>query len=75
MSDPLRVEAGIEMLTEAYPDEPAQTWDLLRTVLDEGFQSIDQRLKELGPVQPDRFSLPEANERLSELARLRRFRS
>ena len=77
MSDPLRVEAGIEMLAEACPDEPAQTWDLLRTVLavDEGFQSIDQRLKELGPVQPDRFSLPEANERLSELAQCRRFRS
>lgn len=75
MSDPLRVEAGIEMLAEACPDEPAQTWDLLRTVLDNGFQSIDQRLKELGPVQPDRFSLPEANERLSELAQRRRFRS
>ena len=75
MSDPLRLEAGIEMLAEACPDEPAQTWDLLRTVLDDGFQSIDQRLKELGPVQPDRFILAEVNERLSELAQRRRFRS
>ena len=42
--------------------------DLLRTALDEGFQSIDRRLHELGPLQPDRFSLKEANARLSELA-------
>jgi hypothetical protein len=36
-------------------------------VLDEGFQSIDRRVHELGPLQPDRFSLKEANVRLSEL--------
>jgi hypothetical protein len=74
MSDPVLVEAGIEMLAEACPDQPARTWDLLRTALDEGFQSIDRRLKELGPVQPDRFSLQEANERLHELTQRRRFR-
>src|SRR5215831_18628109 len=39
MSDPVLVEAGIEMLAGACPDEPAPTWDLLRTALDEGFQS------------------------------------
>ncbi len=32
MSDPVRMEAGIQMLTEACPDQPARTWDLLRTV-------------------------------------------
>ncbi len=75
MSDPVRMEAGIQMLTEACPDQPARTWDLLRTVVDEGFQSIDRRLKESGPLQPDRFNLKEANERLTELSARRRFRS
>jgi hypothetical protein len=65
MSDPLLLEAAIQMLAKACPDQPARTWDLLRTALDEGFQSIDQRLKEFGPVQPERFSLEEANARLS----------
>lgn len=74
MSDPVLVEAGIQMLTEACPDQPARTWDLLRTALDEGSQSIDRRLQELGPVQPDRFSLKEANERLTELTQRPRFR-
>src|SRR5205809_422316 len=74
MSDPVLVEAGIETLAEACPDQPARTWDLFRTALDEGFQSIDRRLKELGPVQADRFSLQEANERLHELTQRRRFR-
>ena len=57
MSDPVRLEAGIQMLAAACPDQSPETWDSLRTALDEGFKSIDQRLKELGPVQPDRFSL------------------
>ena len=75
MSDPVRLEVGIQMMAEACPDQPAETWDLLRTVLSEGFQSIDQRLKELGPVQPDRFSMEEVNARLKELLQCRRFRS
>ena len=49
--------------------------DLLRTVWDEAFQSIDQRLKEQGPLEPERFNLQEANVRLSELAQGRRWRS
>lgn len=60
------------MLAEACPDQPPGTWNLLRTALEEGFQSIDRRLKELGPLQPDRFDLQEANARLSELAQGRR---
>ena len=68
MSDPVRLEAGVQMLAEACPGQSARTWDLLHTVLEEGFQSIDRRLHELGPLQPDRFSLKEANARLSELA-------
>ena len=72
MSDPSRLQAGIQMLAEACPEQPAGTWDLLRTALNEGFESIDRRLKELGPLCPDRFSLQEANARLSELAQGRR---
>ena len=44
-------------------------------MLDEGLESIDLRLHELGPLQPDRFSLKEANARLSELAQSWRLRS
>jgi hypothetical protein len=75
MSHPVRLEAGIQMMADACPDEPAGTWDLLRTVLSDGFESIDRRLTELGPVEPDRFSLPEANVRLNALAQSRRFHS
>jgi hypothetical protein len=73
MSDPLLLEAGIEILAEACPEQPSATWDLLRSVVDEGFRSIDRRLKECGPLQPERFSLKEADERLGELQQ-RRFR-
>lgn len=75
MSDPIRLEAGIQMMAEACPDQPVETWDLLRRVLNEGFDSIDRRLKELGPVEPDRFSLEEATARLHALAQTRRFQS
>src|SRR6202047_1114368 len=74
MSDPVRLEAGVQMLADACPGQSAGTWDLLRTVLDEGLQNIDLRLHELGPLQPDRFSLKEANARLSELAQRWRLR-
>src|SRR3954470_10165347 len=75
MSDPVRLEIGIQMMAEACPDQPAGTWDLLRTVLSEGFESIDRRLKKLGPVEPERFSVEEANTRLNALAQNRRFQS
>ena len=65
MSDPVLIEAGIQVLANACPDESSQTWDLLRTAWDKGFQSIDERLKNLGPLQPDRFSLNEVNTRLT----------
>ncbi len=57
MSDPFLLEAGIEMLAETCPDQSPATWDLLRSALDEGFRSIDRRLKECGLLRPDRFSL------------------
>lgn len=73
MSDPLLLEAGIEMFAEACPEQPPTTWDLLRSTLDEGFRSIDRRLKECGPLQPDRFNLKDADERLGELQQRGRF--
>src|SRR4051794_32525582 len=75
VSDPVRLEAGIQMMAAACPDQPAGTWDLLRKILSEGFESIDRRLTELGRVEPDRFSLQEANARLNALAQSRRFQS
>ena len=71
MSDPLLLEAGIQMLAEARPDAPRKSWELLRTTLGEGFRSIDKRLEKFGPLQPDRFSVEEANRRLSDLRRWR----
>ena len=66
------VETGILMLAEACPDQPSGTWELLRTAMDEGLRSIDQRLEESGPLQPERFSLQEANERLRIFTQRRR---
>ncbi len=73
MSDPVRLEASIQMLAQACPDEPTDRWELLRTVWGEAFQSIDQRLKDLGPLQPERFNLHEANARVHELTERRRW--
>lgn len=75
MSDPVLLEAGIQILAQAHPDQPSGTWNLLRTTLDDGFRSIDQRLEALGPLQPERFSRQEPNERLNALTQRRRFRS
>ena len=75
LSDPVLIEAGIQMPANACPEESPRTWDLVCTALDEGFQSIDERLKNLGPLQPDRFSLNEANARLTKLTERWRSRS
>ena len=73
MSDPLLLEASIEMFAEACSGQPPSTWDLLRSTLDEGFRSIDRRLKECSPPQPERFNLKDADERLGALQRRGRF--
>ena len=76
MLEPKMVEAGIQMLTESSPETPSGSWELLRTAVDDCLVSLDARLKEYGPLQPDRFSLQEANERLDHLMRQRlRFRA
>src|SRR6516225_2602043 len=61
MGTPAQVEVVIAMLTTAHPDRPPSTWDILREVMDDGLRSIDQRLEEYGPLEPNRFSLKEAN--------------
>ena len=67
IADPASVEATIQMLASTHPDQPTRTWDLLRETLDEGWRSIDRRLEQYRPLEPNRFSLKEANERLSVL--------
>lgn len=73
MCTPAQVEAVIEMLSASDTDVPASTWDLLRRTLDEGMTSIDKRLEHYGPLDPECFSLKDANQRLSKLADRGRF--
>jgi len=71
MCTPAQVEAVIGILSASDPDVPASTWDLLRRTLDEGMTSIDRRLEQYGPLEPECFSLKEANQRLAKLAERR----
>jgi len=73
MFPPAEVETVIATLTAEAPDRPANTWQVLRSVLAEECQSLDRRLEQYGPLQPERFSLREANERLAKLLGYRRF--
>jgi hypothetical protein len=71
MLSPEIVEAGIQLLNQSSPDTPSSRWEQLRTAVDDCLVSLDARLKESGPLQADRFSLQEANERLDLLMRQR----
>jgi len=71
MGTPAQVESVIGMLAAADPDRPPTTWDLLRSALKDGFQSIDRRLQPYGRL--DRESLQEANQRLAKLVERGRF--
>lgn len=71
IADPASVEVTIQMLALTNPDQPARTWAL---TLDEGWRSIERRLEQYGPLEPNRFSLKEANERLSVLVEGERLR-
>jgi hypothetical protein len=75
MCTPAQVEMVIGMLSGAEPDQPTDTWDLLRQALDKGYQSIDQRLEQYGPLEPERFRLQEANQGLAKLVERGRFRA
>ena len=69
VSDPALVEATIQLLSATHPEQPVSTWNLLRDAVREGWQNVDRRLLEHGPLEPSRFSLQEANERLARLSR------
>jgi hypothetical protein len=43
--------------------------------MDDGMRSIDRRLEEYGPLEPHRFSLKEANQRLAKLIERGRYRA
>jgi hypothetical protein len=75
MCTPVQMEAVIGMLSAADPEEPASTWQTLRQAANDGFQSIDRRLREYGPLDPERFSLQEANQRLAKRLERMRFRA
>jgi len=75
MGTPVQVEAVIAMLTAAHPDQPASRWGILREVMEDGLRSIDQRLEQYGPLDPNRFSLKEANQRLATLMERGRYRA
>ena len=66
-------EAMIGLMAVAHPDQPASTWDVLRDALAQGCQSLDRRLEQCGPLQPEQFSLREANQRLEKRLENRRF--
>ena len=71
MFEPAQVETAIGLLVAAYPNHPASSWEVLRSVLADGAENLDRRLERSGRVE--RFSLREANERLVKLMQYRRF--
>jgi len=74
MCTPTQVEAVLGMLAAADPEVPPENWRSYREMLKEGFESIDRRLQEYGPLEPERFSLEEANNRLARREDLMRWR-
>ena len=72
MFQPAQIEATIGALTAAHPDGPVSTWELLRSVVADSAKSLDQRLEQSGRLEPERFSLKEANQRLAQLLESRR---
>jgi hypothetical protein len=75
MASPAQVDVVIAMLTAAHPDQAAKSREILREVMADGLQSINQRLEQYGPLGPNRFSLKEANQRLAKLVERGRYRA
>ena len=74
MCTPVQMEAVVGMLAASDPKAPPETWRSHRELLNEGFASIDRRLQEFGPLEPERFHLEEANQRLAQRADRMRWR-
>jgi len=66
MGTPVQMEAVVGMLAASDPEAPPETWRSYRQILQEGFASIDRRLQECGPLEPECFHLEEANRRLAQ---------
>ena len=66
MCTPVQMEALLKVLAAGDPEEPADTRQSLREGYQDGVESIDQRLQDYGPLEPERFCLPEANQRLQQ---------
>ena len=66
MCTPVQMEAVLGMLAASNPEAPPETWRSYRAMLKEGFVSMDRRLQEYGPLEPERFNLEEANQRLAQ---------
>jgi len=64
----------LEMLAASDPEAPPETWRSYRQILQEGFKSIDRRLQDYGPLEPEYFNLEEANQRLAKREDLMRWR-
>ena len=63
---PVPMQAAVGMWAASDPEAPPETWRCYRQILQEGFASIDRRLQEYGPREPERFHLEEANRRLPQ---------
>jgi hypothetical protein len=74
MCTPVQMEAVLRMLVASDPAAPPETQRSYREILKEGFESIDRRLQEYGPLEPERFNLEEANQRLAQREDLMRWR-
>jgi len=70
----VQMEAVVGMLAASDPEAPPETWRSYRELLNEGFASIDRRLQEFGPLEPERFHLEESNQRLAQRADRMRWR-
>ena len=73
MGSPAERDTMAKLMAEACPAQPADTWEMLQNALACGCRSLDRRLEQCGPLQPERFSLREANQRLEKLLEHRRF--
>src|SRR6516164_407424 len=74
MCTPVQMEAVLGVLAASDPEAPPETWRSYREMLKEGFASIDRRLQEYGPLEPERFSLEETKQRLAQREDLVRWR-
>jgi hypothetical protein len=66
MCAPVQMEAFLRVLAASDAEAQADTWQSLREALNDGLESIDRRLQEYGPLEPERFRLQEANQRLAQ---------